>query len=329
MRDADVAVIIVNWNGWRHTLACVEALRRTEGVSWHAYVVDNASSDESVARLSGLDGDAELVASDVNRGWSGGNNFGLARALTRDHRYVFLLNNDATVRVDTIRRLVDAHDGIDGPSPVLGALQRTDDGSEFSFVAARRDPRLCIPIWLPWEEFPKLMQQPLIASAFAGGAALFAHRALYDEIGLFDERFFLNYDETDWCFRAAAAGHPIYTVRDAVVHHTGNATIGGQESPLQNYFLTRNQLLFAEKHGTRAQLAGNVRKCLGLMKWLSTSDSLAGRARKLLRPEPRMKAVQYGIRDYLLRRFGDCPDEVRRLNRLARASAQDLAKAAA
>jgi GT2 family glycosyltransferase len=155
------------------------------------------------------------------------------------------------------------------------------------------------------------LKQPLIETDFVFGAALFATARLFKKVGLFDERFFPTFEETDWCYRADAMGIPRYVVNDAIVEHVGSASMGSATSPLQAYFPQRNRLLFYEKHaGLRFVLRGMKRslrtgrqglkrELLGLLKggWI----------------DPMRQARIIALRDYLIRRFGNCPAEVRSL----------------
>src|SRR5688572_9260083 len=90
LMSPQVAVVTVNWNGWRNTLDCLAALRRTRDVSWRLIIVDNASTDGSAEKLSGLGEDVVLIRSDRNRGWTGGNNLGVEYALREGFGHIFL-----------------------------------------------------------------------------------------------------------------------------------------------------------------------------------------------------------------------------------------------
>jgi GT2 family glycosyltransferase len=155
------------------------------------------------------------------------------------------------------------------------------------------------------------LKQPLIETDFVFGTALFDPAHLFQKVGLFDVRFFLTFEEADWCYRAAAMGIPQYVVSDAIVEHVGSASMGSATSPLQAYFMQRNRLLFYEKHaGLRFVLRGIKRSLRTLRQGLK---------RELLgllkggRIDPTRHARMIALHDYLIRRFGDCPAEIRSL----------------
>jgi GT2 family glycosyltransferase len=309
---SSIAIITVNWNGWKHTLDCYESLTRASSDNWHLYIVDNASSDGSLDHLTFDDPRVTLLPSSENRGWAGGNNFGIKAALAAGHAFIFLLNNDAEVEVDTLAVLEASYASVAASRPILGPVHKGGSASH-DFVLAVDDAVTGVPTWANAEQLAGMTIEPLMPTAYISGAGIFAHREHFEEVGLFDERFFLNFDETDWCMRARRMGFPLLIVRDAVIRHIGSATIGGRASPLQNYFIARNRLLFAEKHSSKAQRRRVIRQ------YIWSARNVTGRRDSRLgwlipfvaaRNGP-TAAFRQGIIDYVFRRFGDCPTKVR------------------
>lgn len=302
---AAVGVVTVNWNGWRDTLACLEALRTTRGVAWRLYIVDNASTDDSREHLSNLGDDVTLISSPVNGGWTGGNNTGISHALAAGHEHILVLNNDAFVQPDTLAAFLAAH--ADAPDAILGGVQRTDDGSLKGAVGNRRNPRTGVMTWLPIEELGP-PQNGLVATASVIGTALFVHRRVYQAIGPFDDDFYLYYDESDWCMRGAKLGHASFVVERAGIRHIGAASTGGRSSPLVTYFMTRNSLLFVQRHGTWRQLLTLARTIVGgILRDTRAAEHGISTA------DVQVRARVRGVLDYMLRRFGDCPASVRQM----------------
>lgn len=314
-----VAVVTVNWNGWRETRGCVEALRESRGADWHLLVIDNASTDDSLARLSDLDNDATLIASPVNGGWTGGNNLGVERALAAGYRWILILNNDAFVEPDTIAGLLEAARAA-GPEAIVGPVHLTGDGGAYDFVGTTANPRTGFPLWRGTTDAEVARLPDLIATWTIKGAGVLVRAEQFARLGLFDDAFYLNFDETDWCFRARKAGYRLFMVKAARIRHLGSASIGGVSSPLQAYFLVRNALLFAERHCNAGQRWRLMRELYWNARDLPRDD--ASRHgwlwRFVRRPSPAQRAFRLGLRDYALRRFGECPSLVRDLNRQAR-----------
>src|SRR5689334_13312211 len=101
-----VSVVLLNWNGWKDTIPCVESLRQLGYANVQIVVVDNASTDESEERIRAACPDVTLLQSGANRGFAGGNNVGIRYALEHSADYVWLLNNDTLVRPNTLSALV-------------------------------------------------------------------------------------------------------------------------------------------------------------------------------------------------------------------------------
>ena len=301
--DSIIAVVLVNWNGWRDTLAAYRSLLNTSvDTSWKLIIVDNASSDQSVVELSGLP-DVELIASKRNVGFAGGVNLGLERARAQNAKYVFLLNNDAEVESTTLKALLDASSKLNDQA-VLGSVVRFKHDQSLQFFGSEngRIDESGKPSGRPaWynTSHKRLLSLPLIESDFIFGAALFSPIDLFKTIGLFDERFFLTYEETDWCYRARKAGHRCYVVTDSVVHHAGSASLGAADGPLQSYFLLRNRFLFFERHATLKQRYRIYKEFFRTIRWE--------------RSRSRSKALLLGFLDYHRRKFGDCPNYIRAL----------------
>lgn len=313
-----VAIVVVNWNAWQMTLECLATLRASRGAQWHLYIVDNASSDDSCEHLTGLGEDVTLVRSDVNGGWTGGNNLGVERALADGCDDIFLLNNDALVEPDTLAKLRDYQRSYPG-NCVVGPIHYDGSGQMLDFVGATVNAQTGMPeISVARGTDPSALSADY-ATSFVKGAALWARREHFERVGLFDPAFYLNYDDTDWCFRARAAGIELRMLKSARILHAGSGSIGGALSPLNIYFLARNELLFSQRHCTRTR---RLRHLVAFLRHSSRIPSYRSRTRRALAlltgSHPTARAWRMGVRDYLRRRFGDCPPEIRAMNRLGR-----------
>jgi len=229
MRD-DVSVVVVTWNAAGHVERCLDSVRGYETV-----VVDNGSNDGTVLlvreRFPGV-----TVVEQENRGMGGGNNAGI-RATSKP--YVLLLNSDTRVVADGIDRIAafaDTHPR----AAVVGPRLSNEDGSLQRSV--RGDPTT----WRLATEYlflRKLGPRTQALNAFYGGgfshgeprqveslmgAALLVRRSAVEEVGLFDEDFFMFSEETDWLYRFRRAGWQVWFTPDAEVVHLGGASHGGR-----------------------------------------------------------------------------------------------------
>ena len=320
----EIAVVTINWNRSDLTLRCLEALRRSRGAAWRLIIVDNASTDDSLLRLRDLGDDVTLIESPNNGGWTGGNNVGIRAALKAGYRHIFVLNNDAFVEPDTLRVLLETKADLGGDA-ILGPIHMDGSGEHFDYLGSAIDPETGLSTYLANDAQTASALPPLIETSTIKGAGIFVDAAHFERLGLFDDRLYLNFDETDWCFRAREAGYRLRMVKGARIRHLGSATIGGNDSPLQIYFMTRNGLLFAEMHCTLKQRW----RLLRVQFWQATHawalrnpvDTAHSNARRrlgmLFSNDSRAAAYRLGLLHYLRRRFGDCPAIVRAWNREA------------
>lgn len=317
-RNATLAVVVVNWNTPDLIIECLAALRTTEGVDWHLYLVDNASTDNSADALCRLGSDVTFIQSPTNGGWTGGNNLGVERGLHGNHEYFFLLNSDAKVVQDTFSVLLSvAHKH---PNAVIGPIQLSEDGLFYNFAKADTVKATGLPEYPPiiaLDGPDALAISDLQPTSYIRGSGLFISRRQFEIVGLFDDRYYLNFDDTDFCARARKLGMDVMVVKKARLFHATSGTIGGGESPLNKYFMTRNALVFAKTHSTYLQRLSN---------WIAVARSglsdtgKTGRLRRvaalLFGKDPRLKAFRRGVSDYLTGNLGDCPPIIRQLQAL-------------
>lgn len=325
-----VFVIVLNWNGVNDTLDCLRSLNEVTYGNFKVLVVDNGSSDDSVARLRRYEAPFpfELIETGQNLGFAEGNNVGIRSAMAQGAEYVLLLNNDTVVDPDFLSAFVRAAQAYPDGAIFSGKIYYFDQPSTFWYAGAT------------WQRDRQYFQHDGIGRVddgseylhvtetdYGSGCAFFMRANALLTTGLLDSKFFLTYEETDLCYRARAAGFKVLFVPDAKLWHKVSASFGGVDSPLQLYFYSRNVLLWAERHLPRREYWALLRKTvrsalriggngdMGRASVRRAYWSLASLARRLRRggSDPTGRARYLGVRDYMLRRFGDCPAEVRQL----------------
>jgi len=269
-----VAIIVLNWNGKSDTLECLASLRRLDYTNHEIVAVDQDSSDGSCEAIAGAFPDITLICNDENLGFAGGNNVGIRYALDAGAEYIALLNNDTTVDPNFVRAFVD------------GAKAMPDFDIFGPKIVFHRDPNV---IWaagsvINWklgickqrgfgESDRGQYDSPTEVNALTG-CAMMIHRKAFENVGLFDTRFYLYYEETDWCARAQRAGFRLLYVPGTVVRHKVSATVGAA-SPAIVFYMVRNNLLFIAKNApgvcklwllARALLDTARTICSGLVK---------------------------------------------------------------
>ncbi len=243
IRAPRVEVVIPNLNGERWLPDCLDALGLQAYRDFRATVVDNGSTDGSIERVRERPG-TQLLRCSANLGFSAAVNRGIA---TAQGEYVALLNNDARPTVGWLGALVEALDleprASAATSKILslrqpGTIDNVGDG-----LSRKGIP---YPVGHLESDVGQYEESRWVFGA-CGGAALY-RRSLFDDVGLFDERFFAYHEDVDLSFRAQLLGHPCLYVPGAVVHHIGSATTGGKINRFTVYHSTRNTLLLLAKN---------------------------------------------------------------------------------
>jgi GT2 family glycosyltransferase len=235
MTNSPVRIIIVNWNGGDLLLKCLNILSKKTVLKTQVIVIDNASTDHSTENLSSSD-NLFLFQSATNLGFAAGNNLALRESA---NEFVALLNPDAFPEPDWLEKLLQA------------AAHHPDAAAFGSRQLCHHDPNLLDGIGdsyhlsgLVWRDRHATPQTPadLIPREIFSpcAAAALYRRAALEEIGFFDEDYFCYVEDVDLGFRLRLAGYKAVYVPDAVVHHVGSATTGGQQSDFSVYHGHRN-----------------------------------------------------------------------------------------
>jgi GT2 family glycosyltransferase len=264
-REPLVAIVVLNWNRGEETLACLRSLDRLEYGRYSVVVVDNGSTDGSVARLQEARPDVELLESRRNRGYAGGNNIGIRHALTLDAEFVWILNNDTEVEPGALTALVEALPssewGILASSlidPASGDIRATAGVC----VNGSLEPMVCIGCDLSCHPASALM-----------GASLFVRRDVFADVGFLDESYFHYFEERDFVERARRFGWRLgLACRSRVLHEEG-ATLA-MRSPQATYYFVRNHLLFERRFSAKHPLRIVVRDSMVIRRHLALRHAL-------------------------------------------------------
>jgi len=247
-----VYVCVLNWNRHEETLGCIRHLAAQQYSNARIVVVDNGSTPDSVAALQSSGLPFDLILNPGNMGYTGGCNIGIRHALKHGADYVWLVNSDVVVEADTLTRLIrDAQD-----NPTAGLL-----GPVIYYNSQPRQIQNCgtqVDVKNFVYDHPKDINAAIQSMRTAprqfclGGTALLVRRAVIERIGLLDERFFAYVEDVDYCVRANGAGFEGRLVPEAGILH-GAPEVGRPTpvpSPLRDFYMTRNQILFWAKHAT-------------------------------------------------------------------------------
>ncbi len=281
---ARVLTVILNWRTPAMTLqATAAALRAMEPIEGAITIVDNDSGDGSYETLCDAVaqrnwGRVRVIQSGRNGGFGAGNNAGIRAGLPDGARpdYVYLLNSDAFPAPDAIRALrdhLDAHpqtgfagSHIHGPD---GAPHRT--AFRFPSVASEFEGAIRLgPVSRLLRD--KIVAAPLPVETarvdWLAGASLMMRASVLDQIGLFDESFFLYFEETELCHRAARAGWPTDYVVQSRVEHIGSVSTGMKTwARIPGFWLDSRLYYFTKVHGRPYALMATLAHITGGLVW--------------------------------------------------------------
>jgi len=240
--------VIINWKCAAATCACLESLSQSVEPST-VIVIDNGSADGSVEIIRARFPEVALLPISANLGFARAANIGIAHALGRGAGGVFLLNNDTTVALDTMRRLAEALATSERVGVLSAKIFLTNQpGRLWSVGGVYRDGNA---IDLGSGELDA-GQYDHTRLDFVYGCAMLLSAPLLYAIGGFDERFFMYYEDVDLCLRARAAGYEVALAPDAHVWHLGSRSTNARPA-LKLYYEARSRLLFYSKHLTGSE----------------------------------------------------------------------------
>jgi GT2 family glycosyltransferase len=291
--------IILSFNGVEDTVHCLQSID-SQQKRFDVLVVDNGSQPGVEEHLRQRFPAVEIVALGENCGWAGGNNAGIKIGLERGYEWICLLNNDLVF----------------------------PNGSVDSWFSATDDLRPCLlhPSIYYWDEpgVPQLHPGhdggPVDTASELGGnvilphaygACLAVHRSIFEKVGLFDERFFLQLEETDFHQRALAQGYLAVLDPKVKIFHKESRAFGGTAAPIKTYYATRNRMLLTSK--TKKGLKSKLREWkylywtlreLAAFKEERTAFRTYAFVSWLFSGAPSAMAIRFAFLDYFMARFG-------------------------
>jgi GT2 family glycosyltransferase len=281
-----VSIIILNWNGWRDTLACVESCQKLTWPNFRIVVVDNASTDGSEGLLRQNPSDVEIIQSGANFGFAGGNNIGIRHSLACGADYVWLLNNDAVANPQALTMLVEAAEndlsvGIAGSKIFYHAEPLKIWSTGGIWEDGRLHRRMRGANQLDEGQFNEACEVGSVS-----GCSMLVRAATIEKIGLMDEGYFLYWEDTEWCARARAGGYKVLVVPTSHIWHKVSISTRQSSYP-QFYYFTRNGFSFLREHDPR------------LLPAFALYSVLFGLKSLFLRNAQPLKGLVHGCTDFI------------------------------
>ena len=301
-----VSIILLTWNQLQLTTECLDSLDEMNYPQDRLQIVvcDNGSRDDTPAIIRARYPHVVMIENGDNIGFAAGNNPGVRYALQGPSDYIMLLNNDTVVAPDMLTRLIEVAERDPQIGIVTPKIYYFSEPQRIWCAGAAINWRDGDTYRLQAESLDTGQPEANHAVGFASGCAMCVRRSLVDQQGLLDERFFIYYEETEWCVRLLSDQWScLYVPSSKVWHKISSAMQAG--SPRSAYYMTRNRLLFLSK--TRPGWRGlpPFMRALGREIMYITVMSVRGkhRARRIER-----NARARGVLDFFRGRFGKMPE---------------------
>ena len=295
-----VFVVILNYKGHKDTFELLQSLKKInrKSIDLNVVVVDNSPDDPiQLDETNYKDINLKTIYNSKNLGFSGGNNVGINYALDKGVDFVIILNNDTIVDPNFAQELIKT---AEGEEQIGVAVPKIYFAKGFEFHKDRyKENELGKVIWyaggaIDWEnvigshrgldEVDKGQFDEDGETQMATGCCLLVKREVLEKVGLYDDRYFLYFEDADFSERVKKAGYKIFYNHKSIIWHK-NAQSTGAGSSLQTYFQTRNRLLFGLNYAPMRSKLALIRESLRIL--------IIGRYWQ-----------KRGVIDYYLARFG-------------------------
>ncbi len=296
-----VFISIINFNGKKNTLECLRSIDNLNmtGIELNVVLIDNASKEkldieEKILKNASL----KIILNEKNLGFSGGHNIGINYALSNNADYIVILNNDTIVDKNLVYELLNAFDkdsniGIVSPKIYFAKgfefhkdrYKNEDLGNVLWYAGGDMNWDNVIGSHRGVDEIDKGQYEEQKEIDFSSGCCMAVKKEVFEKVGFLNEKYFLYYEDNDYSQRAKRKGYKIIYTPKAILWHKNAGSAGGSGSNLQDYYITRNRLLFGLAYAPLKARLALLRESFKLL--------VAGRYWQ-----------KRGVLDFYLRRFG-------------------------
>lgn len=257
-----IYIIILNYNGGEDTIECVKSVSEINkgNNTVKILLVDNGSSDGSVAKVRNKFSEVVIIENKENLGFTGGNNEGIRYALKSGADYIMLLNNDTTVDSGLLVNMMRGFESssIGGVVPKIyfskgneyhkDRYEKKDLGNVIWYAGGIMDWQNLIGKNRGVDEIDNGQYDAEGVTELATGCCFLLSAKAINKVGAFDDKYFLYYEDADLSERLKKGGFKIKYLPKAFLWHKNAKSSGGTGSDLQDYYITRNRMYFGMKY---------------------------------------------------------------------------------
>jgi GT2 family glycosyltransferase len=259
-----IYIILVNYNSYIDTIECVESIEDSHYKNLKIIIVDNNSNNDSVSIMKDKLKKHIIIESNENLGFSGGNNLGIRYALNNKSDYILLLNNDTIVHPDFLEPLIKAFNENRNAGIITGQIYYYDDKELLWFDGAycnRKKGQI-------YHKNIKMHNNPNLKNIeeqqFLTGCFMLIPSYIFESVGLLDEKYFLYYEDTDYCIKVKKKNYKLLINRESRIYHKVSKSTD-ENSNLYLYYNTRNRFIFIKEN------INGIHKIISYMYMLSSS----------------------------------------------------------
>jgi GT2 family glycosyltransferase len=242
-----VSVIILNYNGLAYLKNCLASLRKQTYSNVRVIVCDNASKDGSVDFVTKNYPDITLIKNKENFGFAKGNNIAINYALAQGDAYIFLLNNDAEMEPDALNELVKTAE-LDDSIGIVGSRVFDLKNRRILQEAGMSIDKFGFPM----STNPNFKQASEVF--FVSGCSMLIKRVVLQNIGVFDNQYFMFAEDLDLCWRAQLAGYKIVVSKTSKIYHASGGSMVGGVAKSTHYKTDVRRIFLREKNTLRTLL---------------------------------------------------------------------------
>ncbi|MBI2195745.1 MAG: glycosyltransferase family 2 protein [Candidatus Levybacteria bacterium] len=236
----NIFIIVLHFGDKLVTLDCVKSIVKAKLNFDRLIIVDNSQNFDA-GRFKGK---IEVLRTKKNLGFAGGVNVGIKHALSKDADYILLLNNDAIAKQDFLSALIKFGNQFENAGIIGPAIKFKRDGKIIYDLGGKINKLFGRTTH---NETSKISNKKPRQVDYTSGCAMLVKKDVFDKIGLFDERFFLYYEDVDFCIRAKNKGYLTYVLPQVSIGHSLSKTVG-KDSAVAIYNQTKSALQFGKKH---------------------------------------------------------------------------------
>lgn len=242
--DSSIAVVILAWNNYDDTRECLESMLSQRQVETVIFLVDNGSRLEPLDDLPHQFPEINYIRSDRNLGFAAGTNLGLRKALATESEYFLIINNDTRADEFMLHELLKASkdEDVGLTAPVI---YHYDDPNKVWSSGGAMNNFFLMP--LESHSTQNILACP-IERTFVSGCCYLLKREMLEQVGLFDERFFLYFEDLDFSKRINQTAWKMKVIPAARLFHKVAQSSGGQYSERERYYYALSSGLYYRKH---------------------------------------------------------------------------------